>query len=178
MTGSSSSVCFVPESTSAMSVSRLRKCQLPRRKNVSGKQDVLSCVSEPVTDSACRVFVNCVICGEKHQNLLRPSLPSLREVKSVVFEDSTEDNREKSSTTCSCVASGREQVFIQTAMVKLKNGNKQKTVRALFDTGSQRSHILTSTAAELGYQTTGSETITHVLFGGWRRRISNTTSLR
>jgi hypothetical protein len=59
-------------------------------------------------------------------------------------------------------------------MVKLMedNGNEQK-VRALIQTGSQRSNMLKETVTDLGYQSVGSEIMTRGLLGGAKSREKN-----
>lgn len=47
---------------------------------------------------------------------------------------------------------GSEEVVLQTLMIKLKEKGKERPIRALIDTGSQRSYILKSTAEEMGYK--------------------------
>lgn len=59
-----------------------------------------------------------------------------------------------------------DQTFLQTLIVKLCNGSQYSTVRAIIDTGSQRSYIAKHTAVEMGYDSISSEQIVHALFGG------------
>lgn len=59
-----------------------------------------------------------------------------------------------------------KQVFLQTLVVQICNGNKCKEIRVLIDTGSQRSYILKSAAVELGFQVLKTKRLAHALFGG------------
>ncbi|KAJ8963176.1 hypothetical protein NQ318_018641 [Aromia moschata] len=59
----------------------------------------------------------------------------------------------------------------ETVRVTLKGIYRSKMVRALFDTGSQRSYILSETANELGYPPKRAEKVVHCLFGG--KELSN-----
>ncbi|GBN31860.1 hypothetical protein AVEN_163744-1 [Araneus ventricosus] len=57
------------------------------------------------------------------------------------------------------------EVLLQTPLVLIVAGGKSKTVRALFDTGSQRSYILISTINEIQAAAEPNENLTHVVFG-------------
>ncbi|XP_055950873.1 uncharacterized protein LOC129984959 [Argiope bruennichi] len=59
-----------------------------------------------------------------------------------------------------------DEVYLQTLLVNIESNKRQKTVRALIDTGSQRSYILKGTAEEIGCHSNGTETLIHALFGG------------
>ncbi|XP_060525268.1 uncharacterized protein LOC132701403 [Cylas formicarius] len=58
------------------------------------------------------------------------------------------------------------QVFLQTLSIKLEGSRGSETVRALIDTGSQKSYILASTASSLGYVSKEKINLMHGLFGG------------
>ncbi|GFW74354.1 integrase catalytic domain-containing protein [Trichonephila clavipes] len=53
----------------------------------------------------------------------------------------------------------------------LQNGNHKSLVRALIDTGSQKSYILKSTAENLGFKYEGEEEFVHSLFGGSKTKM-------
>ncbi|GBM42576.1 hypothetical protein AVEN_183857-1 [Araneus ventricosus] len=57
-------------------------------------------------------------------------------------------------------------VFLQTFKAKLLSSDKEKTVRVLCDTGSQKSYILKNIAEEMKYPVGRQETIKHSVFGG------------
>ena len=50
--------------------------------------------------------------------------------------------------------------------IKLYSKNREKCVRALIDTASQRSYVREDTARELEYVSDGQQEVTHFLFGG------------
>ncbi|GFX10965.1 integrase catalytic domain-containing protein [Trichonephila clavipes] len=52
-----------------------------------------------------------------------------------------------------------------------KRGNHKSLVRALIDTGSQKSYILKSTAENLGFKYEGEEEFVHSLFGGSKTKM-------
>ncbi|UYV78892.1 hypothetical protein LAZ67_17000163 [Cordylochernes scorpioides] len=57
-------------------------------------------------------------------------------------------------------------ILLQTLKIKVEGATSAKVVRALLDTGSQRSYILSKTAQDLGLSTIGQESLKHVVFGG------------
>ncbi|GBN93456.1 hypothetical protein AVEN_244128-1 [Araneus ventricosus] len=58
------------------------------------------------------------------------------------------------------------EVLLQTLVVITEAGGKTKTVRALLDTGSQRSYLLKSTINQMKATAKQSENLTHIVFGG------------
>jgi len=65
-------------------------------------------------------------------------------------------------------------LVLHTLMAKLIGDKwcKQK-VRALINSGSQQSYVLKETVIDLGYQSMGSETMSHVMFRGAKSREQN-----
>ncbi|GFV05469.1 uncharacterized protein TNCV_226801 [Trichonephila clavipes] len=58
------------------------------------------------------------------------------------------------------------EVFLQTLAVFIENGSSKQLVRAILDTGSQKSYIPEYAAKFIRLKSIGKETITHGLFGG------------
>ncbi|XP_073955657.1 uncharacterized protein [Choristoneura fumiferana] len=56
--------------------------------------------------------------------------------------------------------------FLQTVAVEVTCNGKKERVRALFDSGSQRSYIKEEVAVKLGIPVAGEEELSHALFGG------------
>lgn len=110
------------------------------------------------TSKKCRVKLVCSICKGRHVSFMCNSEnPSTNDVinpsKSVTNETTLANN-------------GQEQVFLQTLAVKIRGQNKERTIRAIIDTGSQRSYILKETANKMGYTPKRKITLIHNLFGG------------
>ncbi|XP_025829705.1 uncharacterized protein LOC112904277 [Agrilus planipennis] len=57
-------------------------------------------------------------------------------------------------------------IVLQTIRVKINNGNDSKEIRALIDSGSQKSYILKATASQLKLVPIRHEKMIHSLFGG------------
>lgn len=55
--------------------------------------------------------------------------------------------------------------------MKLQSPAREKIVRAIIDTGSQRSYIRTDVAREMGYSSLGELEVSHTLFGGVKSMV-------
>ncbi|XP_011882776.1 PREDICTED: uncharacterized protein LOC105570290 [Vollenhovia emeryi] len=60
------------------------------------------------------------------------------------------------------------EVCLQTLRVKVYSQSREKVVRAIIDTASQRSYVSTKTVQDLGYVSIDRLEVTHSLFGGIR----------
>ncbi|XP_018394550.1 PREDICTED: uncharacterized protein LOC108773288 [Cyphomyrmex costatus] len=106
-----------------------------------------------------RVNIKCAWCSKRHVILMCTEVTRKETV-------TKEAEHNKESTEESNLASIFEnpQVFLQTLRVKLRNSDAEYIVRAIIDTGSQRSYILKQTAEMMGYEPVGEQLITHSLF--------------
>ncbi|GFY42518.1 uncharacterized protein TNIN_467641 [Trichonephila inaurata madagascariensis] len=115
--------------------------------------------------------VKCIICNKKHYAVLCSKLPlrSGLETESASTENSTTASSSSSNvmTNQACTS----EVLLQTLVVVLQNGNHKSLVRALIDTGSQKSYILKSTAENLGFKYEREEEFIHSLFGGSKTKM-------
>ncbi|GFY61880.1 integrase catalytic domain-containing protein [Trichonephila inaurata madagascariensis] len=87
----------------------------------------------------------------------------------VSVENST--TASSSSSNVSANQACTSEVLLQTLAVVLQNGNHKSLVRALIDTGSQKSYILKSTAEKLAFKNEGEEEFIHSLFGGTKTKM-------
>ncbi|KFM79008.1 hypothetical protein X975_10857, partial [Stegodyphus mimosarum] len=60
----------------------------------------------------------------------------------------------------------KRKVFLLMLTVYVENENSKQLVRAIIDTGSQKSYISKYVAKTIGLKSRGEERITHGLFGG------------
>ncbi|GFQ65761.1 integrase catalytic domain-containing protein [Trichonephila clavata] len=77
-----------------------------------------------------------------------------------------QQKREIESLSTDLTNQNTGEVFLQTLTVYIKNGNSKQLVRAILDTGSQKSYISEYAAKFIGLKSIGKETITLGLFGG------------
>ncbi|GLV26154.1 hypothetical protein CBL_21186, partial [Carabus blaptoides fortunei] len=114
------------------------------------------CLKMGHVSKKCRNLVKCIVCGKRHQTLL------CSEIHEQPSEKSTSEVNVQANLNCT------NEVVLQTVMVTVHNSENKttKTVRALLDSGSQRSYILKDTAEELGFKSVKSTVLNHALFGG------------
>lgn len=62
---------------------------------------------------------------------------------------------------------------MQTLVVRIRGVNKEKLIRVLIDTGSQRSYISKYAASVMGYEKLREEEIIHSLFGGTETLVNH-----
>ena len=113
--------------------------------------------------------LKCKKCQEKHHVLKCPK--NSKDSSPVLLN--TEPESELSSTIpqkTTFVGTNRthNKVFLQTLSVQLISQGKTKTVRAIIDTGSERSYINKLTAEEMNYRSNNEEELIHTLFGGYQ----------
>ncbi|GFT35291.1 integrase catalytic domain-containing protein [Trichonephila clavipes] len=115
--------------------------------------------------------VKCIICNKRHYAVLCSKLPlrSGLETESASIENSTTASSSSSNVLANQACTS--EVLLQTLVVMLQNGNHKSLVRALIDTGSQKSYILKSTAENLGFKYEGEEEFVHSLFGGSKTKM-------
>ena len=115
----------------------------------------------------CRPTLKCVICLKRHCELMCPQIHGHKDVGNRGHVESTRDyaGHEAAQDTHSHLNCTNE-VILQTLRVDVVNGKKRRTVRALLDSGSQRSYILKRTVQELNLASTGEIRLRHLLFGG------------
>ncbi|XP_050298613.1 uncharacterized protein LOC126737669 isoform X1 [Anthonomus grandis grandis] len=141
------------------------------------KKDILSknsacfrCLKLGHFSRKCRARLNCIVCSKSHVTLMCPELPSCSSGQYSSGRNSSEKKDVMESVVQNVnqtlANSSNTHVFLQTLQVKVKGANKSKYVRALIDTGSQKTYLLKSTADFLGYQSKRQINVIHGLFGG------------
>ncbi|GBN10575.1 hypothetical protein AVEN_211941-1 [Araneus ventricosus] len=106
----------------------------------------------------CKSNVQYMIWRKKHWTILCPET-----------SNSTNINITQNPTIDENIALSNQsqlEVLLQTLVVITEVGGKTKTVRALLDTGSQRSYLLKSTINQMKATAKQSENLTHIVFGG------------
>ncbi|GFY40440.1 uncharacterized protein TNIN_189371 [Trichonephila inaurata madagascariensis] len=121
------------------------------------------CLKRGHMSHSCRSDVKCIICNKRHYAVLCSKLPlrSGLETESASVENSTTASSSSSNVLANQACTS--EVLLQTLVVVLQNGNHKSLVRALIDTGSQKSYILKSTAEKLAFKNEGEEEFIHSL---------------
>ncbi|XP_044757073.1 uncharacterized protein LOC123315444 [Coccinella septempunctata] len=132
---------------------KAQKLSLNERKNIvkekKGLKQYHSC-------KQCRAFVRCIVCSRKHYPIMCPDLDVKKGKKD------TEKNEIENILTSNL----SNTVLLQTVLVRIHFEGSEKIVRALLDSGSQRSYILSRSAEELKLRKIDNETIIQGVFGG------------
>ena len=143
-----------------------KKMSLPQRQEcVKKKFACFNCLNKGHSYKYCRVKVKCPWCSRRHVMLMCPNM--LKE-----GGENSEENVEKTIVQfgkCNATSVQRDpEVFLQTLRVKLFNGPREITIRAVIDTGSQKSYVTKEAAARVEYIPISEQLISHSLFGGQR----------
>lgn len=121
----------------------------------------LCCLKVGHRAKSCKSFVRCMVCGNKHASLMCPNLEVNKKHETSVKTYMTDETNEvNSNLNCS------DEVFLQTIWLTVRGNGGSKRVRALLDSGSQRSYILQKTAEQLNLRPEGHVQVSHSLFGG------------
>ena len=150
-------------------------CQKAANMTLEKRQDIakskfacLNCLLIGHIFKTCRVKVKCDKCSRRHVTLMCP-FPLVKESdntgKSIQAMNSVQV---VSGTSCFASVEDCPTVYLQTLRAKLKNNDKEITVRVIFDGGSQHSYIKKSTVMQMGYKPIGEFKMNHLLFGGFR----------
>ncbi|UYV83697.1 hypothetical protein LAZ67_23002119, partial [Cordylochernes scorpioides] len=121
-----------------------------RKERIKNAKCCFSCLQPGHISSNCRRRITeCIRCKKKHLDILCPLNAPGRE--------SADEDKEQVEDC---------DVSPTTLKIKVEGATSAKVVRALLDTGSQRSYILSKTAQDLGLSPIGQESLKNVVFGG------------
>jgi hypothetical protein len=127
-----------------------------KKKKLSEKKACYACLMPGHSAKMCRAKLQCPICQRKHVVTMCPDLIKSKKQSTANKESKQKEADAKSQPSNSDSESAHEAsltnldtgpVLLQTLIVKLHNENKNVAVRAMIDTGSQRSYV-TSKAAQ------------------------------
>jgi hypothetical protein len=133
-----------------------------KRAKIDQSKCCFACLRTGHVVKKCKTFVRCAICGKRHFVIVCPELFAIRSSPKKSAEGTRCESEVKDLTSSTTQGT----VLLQTLRVKLFGPKGTKVVRALIDSGAQRSYILNSTASELGLRATGQQQLAHAVFGG------------
>ncbi|KAJ8978051.1 hypothetical protein NQ317_015232 [Molorchus minor] len=134
---------------------------IEKKKILSSRGCCHSCLKFGHIARRCRVNIQCNNCKNRHSTLM------CNKEESSEGTGKSKQNENGSSLTVDNLSNNTSsQVFLQTLLVELRSDSGTKCVRAIIDTGSQRSYINKFIADEMGYESLREETLIHALFGG------------
>ncbi|XP_043479022.1 uncharacterized protein LOC122509221 [Leptopilina heterotoma] len=137
-----------------------------RRECVQNSNACFVCVKKGHMAKNCRSKVRCSWCGRRHVLILCAGFPP----RTDVLQDKLGENKKDYENSLATFSHSPE-VCMQTLKVKVFSDRREKIVRAIIDTASQRSYIRVDIANELGYGSCGNTEIAHSLFGGVKSKI-------
>lgn len=131
-----------------------RECFQAPKLPLSDKQEVLkrkkccfTCLKTGHHSKECKTNVRCLVCAKKHWAVMCPEI-QINQVKAGEDKPQKVEGKQNAALSNYCCA---EEVLLQTLQVYIETSGKRHKVRALIDTGSQRSYFLKKTAKEMGY---------------------------
>lgn len=165
---------FCGENHGNSSCEKARKMSLNERLDiVKQKNACYSCAKTEHSSRFCKLNVKCAWCGRRHILLMCRAVNSESTKTTESTEESTKPtNSTETATKTKPVESNLAnlswdtEIFLPTLRVRIYNGEKEFVVRAVLDTGSHRSYILTKLANELNYEEISQCNVIHALFGG------------
>lgn len=156
---------FCKSSHESQGCENARKLTLDERKEIVKKEKAcFNCLKRGHVSQKCKVKLRCDWCSRRHVLLMCPGI-----VRKENVPPNKPDNKDPAKAaeehSLATLCEMRD-VYLQTLRVKLYSQTREKIVRAVIDTASQRSYIRTDVARELGYVSLGKQEISHSLFGG------------
>lgn len=132
-----------------------------RREIVKETNSCFNCLKQGHSYKRCKSKIKCAWCYKRHVLLMCPSQG--KSVNSGDKGDSKNDIRQEQNLAS---FTSVPEVYLQTLCVKLVNGNREYTIRVLFDSGSQRSYLTREAIDKLNYRPIKNQELIHTLFGG------------
>ncbi|GBM18020.1 hypothetical protein AVEN_238409-1 [Araneus ventricosus] len=114
----------------------------------------------------CRCFVKCIICNNMHYAIMCTESSKNKNVNKSTSNKSENEIKEQNQSVNLASISYSPQVLLQTLVVKIKSKNCSLTVRAMCDSGSQKSYIRKEIASVFMFSTFTAETFVSRTF--WR----------
>ena len=156
------------EDHSSGNCDKAKQMSLAERKTiVKNRRACFNCVKVGHRSKDCRVNIRCSKCSRSHVDIM-------------CFGEKPNDNDTQTSTSavnvpreCNLATSSRlPNIFLQTLTVKMLNGCNEMVVRAVIDTGLQRSYVTRRVARKMKYVPTDQQKMKHLLFGGKESKIT------
>ncbi|XP_035210940.1 uncharacterized protein LOC118185223 [Stegodyphus dumicola] len=138
-----------------------------RQKLLKDKGHCFRCLKADHCANKCRSSIKCAICHKSVIMCLELLKNKTNVKKPMLNSNEKETSKEESSVNLSSV-SNTPQVLLQTLKVKIIGNNCTLCVRALYDTGSQKSYLRKNLISSLGLIPSRKQILSHALFGGER----------
>lgn len=165
--GESDSCVFCGKKHSPHDCGKAMNMPLKSKQNLlSGKEVCQKCLRKH-TSLNCQAYTKCSGCYKQHFHIMWPDSPTNKD-KSKPITSSSNHNSVINIPS-------RKQVLLKTILVKIKSRIGEKTVRVLFDDGSQQSYIKTAIVKALKCLEHGRYFERNTLFGGVLSNVEERT---
>ncbi|XP_073961055.1 uncharacterized protein [Choristoneura fumiferana] len=156
----SSCVWCDKDTHSAVECHKAAKMTLKERlEYIKSKKACSICLKSNHITKKCKSFPKCLFCQKRHFTIMCTELAAKN------TNDTQEKQQEHSNLSCH-TKSASSTTLLQTVVVKIVHDKKEMPIRALIDSGAQRSYITKDLVKKLGLKSTKKEVLTHSLFGG------------
>ncbi|XP_051159157.1 uncharacterized protein LOC127280294 [Leptopilina boulardi] len=161
------SICiFCKSNHESRDCEEARKLDSAERSAVVKKERCcFKCLKRGHISKLCRVRLKCDWCAGKHVLLMCPGIGQGNGLERRKIDSSSNEKLIVENNLAS-FSNSSFKICLQTLRVKLFSKNREKIVRVLIDTGSQRSYVRDDLAREMDYVSEGEMKMTHSLFGG------------
>lgn len=157
---------FCGEKHSSIQCERARKLSFNERVEIVKKRNAcFNCLRTGHNSRFCKLKQKCAWCGKRHVLLMCREMSG---ENSEITNSTTELEKRESAESSLADLSLNTEVFLPTLRVRVHNGEKGRIVRAIVDTASHRSYILSALADEMNYEIESRHEVIHLLFGGSR----------
>ncbi|XP_043463557.1 uncharacterized protein LOC122499334 [Leptopilina heterotoma] len=141
---------------------KAKKMSLSERREIAKEANsCFNCLKQGHSYRRCKSKIKCAWCNRRHVLLMCPG-----QGKSVNSGDNGDSKNEVRQEQNLASFTGVPEVYLQTLCVKLVNGNRECTIRVLFDSGSQCSYLTREAIDKLNYSPIKKQELIHTLFGG------------
>ncbi|XP_044744753.1 uncharacterized protein LOC123306696 [Coccinella septempunctata] len=165
--------CVFCEKTNHMSEQCFKAEKMPlseKQEAAKIKRVCFGCLKSGHLKKHCRSKLKCSKCGKRHVDIMCPGRRSRPSSRSDSESSVSAVNIPKE---CALASSAEiPATFMQTLRVRVRNEVKDVVVRALIDTGSQNSYVLSKLAEKLDYKPHGQQDMVHLLFGGSKSDVA------
>lgn len=138
---------------------KLQKLSVEKRKEIIMKKKACTiCLRKGHFWKNCKASVKCLICNKRHSTVICTT--------NKVTPSRTDESTQSDKNTTAATSSTKGNTLLQTVMVEIQHKGKGIRVRALLDSGSQKTYIKQEIIENLQITAMKEEVLTHTLFGG------------
>lgn len=137
------------------------------KKNLVMKRGAcLICLRKGHISKFCKARVKCLICNRRHLMVMCQQIPSqVKDDKEAELPD-IKSNTSVLTSQATRLVEGNSEVLLQTLLIRVRFGTRERVVRAIIDTGSEKTYLTDDIITFLKCENVGNLKLIHKLFGG------------